>query len=131
MIASYVLLITMGTTLLATAVTSATLTCLPLCCRSAQQDMVQQNTNFDKEHHQPNEANVTSVVVNMDQLAALKVPTIEDLQERSTPPSRVGKYNIRPNHETHHDLSDCFGLKRASILSRCRLSGQQISKVLI
>ena len=85
MIASYVLLITMGTTLLATAVTSsATLTCLPLCCRSAQQDMVQQNTNFDKEHHQPNEAKVTSVVVNMDQLAALNLPTIEDLQDRST-----------------------------------------------
>ena len=108
MIASYVLLITMGATLLATMVTSATLTCLPLCCRSAQQDMVQQNTNFDKEHHQPNEANVTSVVVNMDQWAALNVPTIEDLQERSTPPSRGGKYNIldRPNHETHHDLSE-------------------------
>ena len=93
MIASYVLLITMGTTLLATAVTSATLTCLPLCCRPAQQDLVQLNTNFDKEHHQPNEANVTSVVVNMDQLAALKVPTIEDLQERSTPPSRGESYS--------------------------------------
>ena len=93
--------------------------------------MVQLDTKVIKEHHQPNETNVTSVVVNMDQLAALNVPTIEDLQERCTPPSRVGKYNIRPNHETHHDLSDCFGLKRASILSRCRLSGQQISKVLI
>ena len=108
MIASYVLLITMGTTLLATAVTSATLTCLPLCCRPAQQDLVQFDTKVIKEHQQPNEANVTSVVVNMDQLAALNVPTIEDLQERSTPPSRGGKYNIldRPNHETHHDLSE-------------------------
>ena len=92
MIASYVLLITMGTTLLATAVT-----CLPLCCRSAQQDVVQLDTKVIKEHQQPN-----------DQLAVLNVPNIEDLQERSTPPSRVGKYNIldRPNHETHHDLSD-------------------------
>ena len=86
MIASYVLLITIGLTLLATAVTSASLTCLPLCCRPAQL-----NTKFNEDHQQPNEANVTSVVVNMDQLAALNVPTIEDLQERSSPPSRVGK----------------------------------------
>ena len=93
MIASHVLLITMGTTLLAPEVTSATLTCLPLCCRPAQEDLVQFDTKVNKEHQQPNEANVTSVVVNMDQLAALNVPTIEDLQERSTPPSRGESYS--------------------------------------
>jgi len=95
-IASYVLLITMRTTLLATAITLASLTCLPLCCRSAEQDMVQLDTKAIKEHQQPNEANVTSVVVNMEQWAALNVPTIEDLQERSTPPSRIVSDSSEP-----------------------------------
>jgi len=68
---SYVLLIAMGATMLIIAIASASLTCHPLCCRSTKQAAV---------HYNPNQV-AASVVVKADQLAALNLPTVQDLQE--------------------------------------------------
>jgi len=67
---SYVLLIAMGATMLIIAIASASLTCYPLCCRSTKQGAV---------HYNPNQA-PANVVVNADQIAALNLPTVQDLQ---------------------------------------------------
>jgi len=67
---SYMLLVAMGATMLIIAIASASLTCYPLCCRSTKQGAVQYN---------PNQV-PASVVVNADQMAALNLPTVRDLQ---------------------------------------------------
>merc|ERR1711934_110055 len=73
---SYGLLIAMGATMLIVAIASASLTCYPLCCRSNKQGAV---------HYQPNQV-PASVLVNADQIAALNLPAVQDLQ---APPSSV------------------------------------------
>lgn len=70
----YGLLIAMGATMLIVAIASASLTCYPLCCRSTKQGAV---------HYRPNQV-PASVLVNADQIAALNLPTVQDLQ---APPS--------------------------------------------
>jgi len=67
---SYVLLIAMGATMLVVAIASASLTCYPLCCRTTKQGAV---------HYKPSQV-PASVVVNADQMAALNLPTVQDLQ---------------------------------------------------
>lgn len=67
---SYGLLIAMGATMLIVAIASASLTCYPLCCRSNKQGAV---------HYQPNQV-PASVLVNADQIAALNLPAVQDLQ---------------------------------------------------
>jgi len=67
---SYVLLIAMGVTMLVIAIASASLTCYPLCCRSTKQGAV---------HYKPNQV-PTSVLVNANQMAALNLPPLQDLQ---------------------------------------------------
>jgi len=66
---SYALLITMGATMLIIATASASLTCYPLCCRSAKQG--------DAVHYNPKP---THVLVNADQIARLNLPTVQELQ---------------------------------------------------
>jgi len=67
---SYALLIAMGVTMLVIAIASASLTCYPLCCRSTKQGAV---------HYKPNQV-PTSVLVNANQMAALNLPPLQDLQ---------------------------------------------------
>merc|ERR1711934_1249473 len=67
---SYGLLIAMGAMMLIVAIASASLTCYPLCCRSNKQGAV---------HYQPNQV-PASVLVNADQIAALNLPAVQDLQ---------------------------------------------------
>jgi hypothetical protein len=67
---TYGLLIAMGATMLVVAIASASLTCYPLCCRSTKQGAV---------HYQPNQV-PASVLVNADQIAALNLPNVQDLQ---------------------------------------------------
>merc|ERR1711934_660650 len=67
---SYGLLIAMGAMILIVAIASASLTCYPLCCRSNKQGAV---------HYQPNQV-PASVLVNADQIAALNLPPVQDLQ---------------------------------------------------
>jgi len=68
------LLIAMGATMLIVAIASASLTCYPLCCRSTKQGAV---------HYRPNQV-PASMLVNADQISALNLPTVQDLQ---APPS--------------------------------------------
>jgi len=70
----YGLLIAMGATMLIVAIASASLTCYPLCCRSTKQGAV---------HYRPNQV-PASMLVNADQISALNLPTVQDLQ---APPS--------------------------------------------
>jgi len=65
---SYVLLVAMIATMLIIAIASASLTCYPLCCRSTKQGAVQYN---------PNQVPAS---VNTDQLTALNLPKVQDLQ---------------------------------------------------
>jgi len=67
---SYALLIAMGATMLIVAIASASLTCYPLCCRSDKQGVV---------HYSPNKV-PGSMLVNADQIAALNLPAVQDLQ---------------------------------------------------
>ena len=85
---TYGLLIAMGAMMLIVAIASASLTCYPLCCRSNKQGAV---------HYQPNQVPTSifclchtlttitnqvpaSVLVNADQIAALNLPAVQDLQ---------------------------------------------------
>jgi len=97
---SYVLLIAMGATMLIIAIASASLTCFPLCCRSAKQGAV---------HYNPNQV-PASVIVNADQLAALNLPTVQDLQahhstsvqllsESSEPPAYQDVAGVGSNYQ--------------------------------
>jgi len=67
---SYGLLIAMGATMLIVAIASASLTCYPLCCRSTNQGAV---------HYRPNQV-PANMLVNADQIAALNLPAVQDLQ---------------------------------------------------
>lgn len=67
---SYALLIAMGATMLIVAIASASLTCAPLCSRSTKQGVV---------HYKPNQV-PASMIVNADQIAALNLPAVQDLQ---------------------------------------------------
>jgi len=71
---SYALLIAMGVVMLAIAIASASLTCYPLCCRSTKQGTV---------HYNPNQV-PASVLVNADQMAALSLPPLQNLQTHSS-----------------------------------------------
>jgi len=64
------LLIAMGATMLIVAIASASLTCYPLCCRSNKQGAV---------HYRPNQV-PANMLVNADQIAALNLPAVQDLQ---------------------------------------------------
>jgi len=64
------LLIAMGATMLIVAIASASLTCYPLCCRSTKQGAV---------HYRPNQV-PANMLVNADQIAALNLPAVQDLQ---------------------------------------------------
>jgi len=97
---SHVLLIAMGATMLIIAIASASLTCYPLCCRSTKQGAV---------HYNPNQV-PASVVVNTDQLAALNLPTVQDLQahhstsvqvlsESSEPPAYQDVARVGSNYQ--------------------------------
>merc|ERR1712223_289502 len=67
---SYALLMAMGVTTLVIAIASASLTCYPLCCRSTKQGTV---------HYKPNQV-PANLLVNADQIAALNLPPLQDLQ---------------------------------------------------
>jgi len=71
---SYALLIAMGVVMLAIAIASASLTCFPLCCRSTKQGAV---------HYNPNQV-PADVLVNADQMAALSLPPLQNLQTHSS-----------------------------------------------
>jgi hypothetical protein len=71
---TYGLLIAMGATMLIVAIASASLTCYPLCCRSTKQGAV---------HYQPNQV-PASVLINADQIAALNLPAVQDLQAQTS-----------------------------------------------
>jgi len=59
---SYVLMITMGVAMLISAITSASLTCRPLCCSPTKQGVVHYRPN--NQVNQVSEANATSVVLS-------------------------------------------------------------------
>jgi len=67
---SYGLLIAMGAMMLIIAIASASLTCYPLCCRSSKQGAV---------HYRPNQV-PANMLVNADQIAALNLPAVQELQ---------------------------------------------------
>jgi len=69
---SYGLLIAMGATMLIVAIASASLTCYPLCCRST-------STKQSAVHYRPNQV-PANMLVNADQIAALNLPAVQDLQ---------------------------------------------------
>jgi len=75
---SYVLLIAMGVTMLVIAIASASLTCYPLCCRSTKQGTVHYNPN------QVQQQEPASVLVNANQIAALNLPAVKDMQANSS-----------------------------------------------
>ena len=77
---SYALLITMGATMLIIATASASLTCYPLCCRSAKQG--------GAVHYNPKP---THVLVNADQVARLNLPTVQELQAHPSTSVQVSK----------------------------------------
>merc|ERR1711863_51525 len=75
---SYALLIAMGVTMLVIAIASASLTCYPLCCRSTKQGTVHYNPN------QVQQQEPASVLVNANQIAALNLPAVKDMQANSS-----------------------------------------------
>jgi len=68
---SILLLVAMIPTMLIIAIASASLTCYPLCCRSTNKQ--------GAVHYNPNQV-PASVVVNADEVAALNLPTVQELQ---------------------------------------------------
>merc|ERR1712165_607334 len=75
---SYVLMITMGVAMLISAITSASLTCRPLCCSPTQQGVVHYRPN--NQVNQVSKANATSVVLNVDELGKFILPAVQDMQ---------------------------------------------------
>ena len=84
---SYVLMITMGVTMLIIAITSASLTCRPLCCSPTKQGLVHYRP--DNQVNQVGEANATSVVLNVDELGKVILPAVQDIQAIPTNSPRV------------------------------------------
>merc|ERR1711974_482933 len=116
---SYVLLIAMGVTMLVIAIASASLTCYPLCCRSTKQGAV---------HYKPNQVSAsilclclflcvclchtsttitkqvpTSVLVNANQMAALNLPPLQDLQAH--PSTSVQLLSASAEPPTYQDVA--------------------------
>ena len=119
---SYVLMITMGVTMLISAITSASLTCRPLCCSPTQQGVVHYRPN--NQVNQVSEANATSVVLNVDELGKIILPAVQDTQAIPTNSPRVSliqksRLSRQFWNQNLFPFPACFGLKRASRLSRC------------
>ena len=119
---SYVLMITMGVTMLISAITSASLTCRPLCCSPTQQGLVHYRPN--NQVNQVSEANATSVVLNVDELGKIILPAVQDMQAIPTNSPRVSliqksRLSRQFWNKNLFPFPACFGLKRASRLSRC------------
>merc|ERR1712004_140021 len=74
----YVLMITMGVAMLIIAITSASLTCRPLCCSPTQQGVVHYCPN--NQVNQVSQPNATSVVLNVDELGKFTLPAVQDMQ---------------------------------------------------
>merc|ERR1712211_140694 len=83
----YVLMITMGVTMLIIAITSASLTCRPLCCSPTKQGVVHYRPN--NQVNQVSEANATSVVLNVDELGKVILPAVQDMQAIPTNTPRL------------------------------------------
>jgi len=90
---SYGLLIAMGATMLIVAIASASLTCYPLCCRSTKQGAV---------HYQPNQV-PASVLINADQIAALNLPAVQDLQ--APPPTSAKLFSESAEPPAYQDVA--------------------------
>ena len=119
---SYVLMITMGVTMLISAITSASLTCRPLCCSPTKQGVVHYRPN--NQVNQVSEANATSVVLNVDELGKFILPAVQDMQAIPTNSPRVSliqksRLSRQFWNQNLFPFPACFGLKRASRLSRC------------
>merc|ERR1712083_836797 len=80
------LLIAMGATMLIVAIASASLTCYPLCCRSTKQGAV---------HYRPNQV-PANMLVNADQIAALNLPAVQDLQAHPSTSVKVLSESAEP-----------------------------------
>jgi len=94
---SYGLLIAMGATMLIVAIASASLTCYPLCCRSTKQGAV---------HYQPNQV-PASVLINADQIAALNLPAVQDLQ--APPPTSAKLFSESAEPPAYQDVAGVGG----------------------
>jgi len=81
-------MITMGVTMLISAITSASLTCRPLCCSPTQQGVVHYCPN-NNQVNQVSEANATSVVLNVDELGKIILPAVQDMQAIPTNSPRL------------------------------------------
>merc|ERR1711974_24673 len=94
---SYALLIAMGVTMLVIAIASASLTCYPLCCRSTKQGTVHYNPN------QVQQQEAASVLVNANQIAALNLPPVKDMQANSSTSVQLLSDSAEP--PTYHDVA--------------------------
>merc|ERR1711974_103961 len=94
---SYALLIAMGVTMLVIAIASASLTCYPLCCRSTKQGTVHYNPN------QVQQQEAASVLVNANQIAALNLPAVKDMQANSSTSVQLLSDSAEP--PTYHDVA--------------------------
>merc|ERR1712018_17736 len=90
---SYALLIAMGATMLIVAIASASLTCTPLCCRSTKQGVV---------HYKPNQV-PASMIVNADQISALNLPPVQDLQAQPSTSVKLLSESAEP--PTYQDVA--------------------------
>jgi len=87
------LLIAMGATMLIVAIASATLTCYPLCCQSTKQGAV---------HYRPNQV-PANMLVNADQIAALNLPAVQDLQAHPSTSVKLLSESAEP--PAYHDVA--------------------------
>jgi len=87
------LLIAMGATMLIVAIASASLTCYPLCCRSNKQGAV---------HYRPNQV-PANMLVNADQIAALNLPAVQDLQAHPSTSVKLLSESAEP--PAYHDVA--------------------------
>lgn len=87
------LLIAMGATMLIVAIASASLTCYPLCCQSTKQGAV---------HYRPNQV-PANMLVNADQIAALNLPAVQDLQAHPSTSVKLLSESAEP--PAYHDVA--------------------------
>jgi len=80
-------MIAMGVTMLISAITSASLTCRPLCCSPTKQGLVHYRPN--NQVNQVSETNATSVVLNVDELGKVILPAVQDMQAIPTNSPRL------------------------------------------
>jgi len=93
---SILLLVAMIPTMLIIAIASASLTCYPLCCRSTKKALK------GAVHYNPNQV-PTSVVVNADEMAALNLPSVQDLQ--ANPSTSVQLLSDSANPPAYQDVA--------------------------